>query len=217
MTKLVLQKMVTIVTLSTMLFVSGAALRGQELWKPEVDSMKLTARKADMDCGFHCIELQVYNNSESQAVVLDASNAECENQHASLPQQILTAVAEGEQGKGRRKTALASIATAGLGCMLVAEYDDKHKGPLAWLGDQTKDRELRCRIFARRVIGPGDSTSGRIYFKDRPPDAATLKIPAMFVSQYGESNQILTVPLSRTTINPDRSETTLDINGKPKE
>ena len=179
--------------------------------------MKLTARKADMYCGFHCIELQAYNNSESQAIVLDASNSECENQHAALPQQILSAMDEGEQDKRRKRRALASIATAGLGCMLVAEHEDKQNGPLAWLGDQTKERQLRCRIFARRVIGPGDSTSGRIYFKDQPPDAATLKIPAMFVSQYGESNQILTVPLSRTTINPDQSETPFHTNSKPKE
>ena len=176
--------------------------------------MKLTARQADRDCGFYCIELQVYNNSESQAIVLDASNAECENQHAALPLQILSAAHEGEKVNLKKKTTLASIATAGLGCMLVAEHEDKKKGPLAWLGDQTKDRKLRCRIFARRVIGPGDNTLGRVYFKDRPPDAATLKIPAMFVSQYGESNEILTVPLSGATINPNQPQINLDIDGK---
>ncbi len=217
MINLVQHKAVITATLSVMLFLSSAMVRAQESWKPEVGSMKLTARQVDMECGFHCIELQVYNNSESQAVVLDASNAECENQHATLPQQIFCAADQAEQDKGRKQRALASMATAGLGSMLVAEHEEKHNGPLAWLGRETKDRQIRGRIFERRVIGPGDSTAGLIYLKDRPPDVATLRIPAMFVSQYGQSNQILTVPLSGTTIDRQASDTTSDTNNRLKD
>ena len=215
MRKLALNRTVSM-TLSTMLFFIGAAAGAQEVWKPEVDLMKFTARQVGRDCGFNCIELQIYNNSESQAIVVDAGNAECENQHAVLSRDVLSAVDEGEQHKRKQKRALVSIATAGLACMLVAEHDEKKNGSLAWLVKQTKDRELRCQIFERRVIGPGDNTSGRIYFKDRPPDTATLKLPAMFVSQYGESNQIMTVSLSQTTINPERSESILDVKDKAK-
>lgn len=217
MTKLFLHKTVATVTLSTMVVLSGTMVRGQEPWKPEIDAMKLTARQADSDCGFHCIELQVFNNSDSQAIVVDASSLECENQHASLPEQIFSAVSKAEKDNRKRERALAFIATAGLGCMLEAEHEEKKEGSLAWLGDQTKDRKLRCRIFTRRVIGPGDNTAGRIYFKRPLPDAATLKIPAMFVSQYGESNEILTVPLSGTTINPITQNPSSTFTGKPEE
>lgn len=93
-----------------------------------------------------------------------------------------------------------TIATAGLGTMIISDAIDKKRGKQEWLGDEAKRRKSTDTLFEDRIVLPLDHTEGLLYFQ-----ISGSKLPRLRVSttewprpegQSSDACQFFEIPVS---------------------
>lgn len=130
--------------------------------------------------GIICLRVSAINRSATQIYSINATDAVLANaseRKKALPSsQICLLSDKQEWQRVRDEQAAVTIATAGLGTMVVGDIEAKKQNPQAWLGRTAEDRARTQDMFDERLILQLDHTDGLIYFNGGPSGTSTLRL-----------------------------------------
>ncbi len=184
-----------------LLLVSNFVVRADEPAQPNAMPVEITAKIADCPlAGVTCIRLSAVNLSNAQSVIVQGNKATIDSPcgiiGAADQRAVFKMLGKKNVVKKREAQLAATIATAGLGTMIVSDAIDKARGKQDWLGDEAKRRQSTDSLFEERIVLPMDHTEGLLYFVGSVPGSPRLRIatkewppdegPPVDVSQFVE-------------------------------
>lgn len=152
-----------------LLIVSNAPTHADEPVQPVGAPVEITAKVVACPiAGVTCIRLSAVNLSNSQSLIVQGTKATLTSSSRSVTAEsqrsVYKMLGKKNLDKKRELQLAASVATAGLGTMLVSDAIDRRRGKQEWLGDEAKRRQQSDTLFAERIVLPLDHTDGLLYF-----------------------------------------------------
>lgn len=149
---------------------------------PAIDSeLELSAKQVSCSVpGVVCLRLSAINRSATDVFAVRADEASLASSTGSSKalscSEICDLIDRQEWQKKRDEQFATTIATVGLGTMIVGDVVAKKQDPNSWLGRTTEDRKHSEEMFDERLILQLDHSDGLIYFNGVAPGKNTLKV-----------------------------------------
>lgn len=154
----------------------------QDLLQGSLSASELTATATITDENRESLVLNIENKGR-RALIFQTDkasvNSSAGNSQSPLAQEQLLSSPPKVNIPGDAITVVASFGTVGILPLAVDEIQARQAKPGPYYGRDADRRRLAGRRFNRRVIFPGETSNGYVYFPDKIPANSTISIPVL--------------------------------------